>query len=196
MPHARSAGFKQHAGDMTVKCPVFLEAAESICSDKQPKPPQLTQEACVEIRDQLNYFSHQLPCSSTFKLKNQISALRDMAAKHAAYLRKSNITINTNHSREQGDKVTDVGSYVVAPSRDSLWSTFTPGDRAAAARINQRLQGWCPDYELFRIDELLLSEEEKLHIQTLVNPDDFKSKRTKRLFPVSNLVRAGGPLIL
>ena len=85
VPHARCAGFKQNGGDMSVKCSVFLEAAESICS-KKPKHPQLNQSVATEIRDTLNYWIDQLPpSSSTFKFRAHIKALRDIAASYSQY---------------------------------------------------------------------------------------------------------------
>ena len=193
VPHANAAGFKTHAGDMRQQCPVFLEAAQAICA-QQSKHPQLSQDKCTEIRDMLNYWIEFLPPSSTMKLKVQIVALRDMVAKHGKYLEASNATRNNNHNRAVGDKVTDSRNYVVAPCKDSVWGSFTDGDRAAAARINTRLgDTWCPDYDLFRIDDMLLTEEEKAHCATTSNPDQLKYDRFHRLFPTEKC--KGGPFI-
>ena len=80
----------------------------------------------------------------------------------------------------------------MVPLRDSLWINFTPGDRAADARINDRLRHWCNDYELFRIDSMLLSDEEKAHCATLANPHNLKCERIGRLFPTED---GGGPFV-
>ena len=188
VPHARAAGFKKHGGDMSQKCTLFLIAAEERCS--QDKHPSLTENGCSEIRDQLNFWIRQLP--PVFKLRAQISALRDIAGNHAKYLRDSNMERLANHSRDMTDKVVDKRNYVVAPARDALWSSFTAGDRGAASRINNRLNHWCEDYELFRIDNMLLSDEEEAHCATLANPDNLKYQRINRLFPTNG---SGSPFI-
>jgi hypothetical protein len=191
VPHAGAAGFKKNGGDMLLKCPVFYEAAKSIC-DEAKKHPQLDRATCIEIRNQLTCWINQLPPSSTFKFKTHIMALRDIVANHAKYLRHAVQLAETGCNRSVGDKVTDSQNYVVAPARDALWASFTPGDKAAAARINEKLSRWCPDFELFRIDAMLLSEKEKEHCATLANPDSLKYDRLERLFPLKG---AGGPFI-
>ena len=65
VPHARAAGFKKHGGDMSQKCTLFLMAAEERCS--RDKHPNLTENGCSEIRDQLNFWIRQLP--PVFKLR-------------------------------------------------------------------------------------------------------------------------------
>ena len=106
-----------------------------------------------------------------------------MAANHATYLTKNNTVAGDRHIRDVGDKVVDSHNYIVAPCRDSLWSSFTGGDRGAAARVNQRLNGWCDEYELFRIDDLLLTKEEKEACAIEKNPYQLKYERFHRLFP-------------
>ena len=103
-----------------------------------------------------------------------------MAANHAAYLTKNNTVTGDRHSRDVGDKVVDFQNYIVAPCRNPLWSPFTAGDRGAVARINQRLNGWCDDYELFRINDLLLTKEEKEACAIEKNPDKLKYDRFHR----------------
>ena len=119
VPHVNAAGFKLHGGDMNILCPVFLEAATSTC-DKMKKRSSLSRAVCLDIRNQLTYWIEQLPPTSTFKLKTQITALRDIIAKHGKYLEKNVPMAETVRNRSVGDKITDSKNYVVTPARDGL----------------------------------------------------------------------------
>jgi hypothetical protein len=44
VPHARASGFKKNGGDMLIQCPLFVEAAESICAAATTMQPSRRQD--------------------------------------------------------------------------------------------------------------------------------------------------------
>ena len=178
---------------MNILCPVFLEAATSTC-DKMKKRSSLSRAVCLDIRNQLTYWIERLPPTSTFKLKTQSTALRDIIAKHgASALRKMFPWLRPFATALLGTK---------SPTARTTWSLQQETDCGAASLqvIKQQQQGSTtscrdgghPDYELFRIDDMLLSKEEEgeCAICTLANPNKLKSDMLTRLFPLEGSLGA------